>query len=96
MMSVSTLEHRLKEFRQKLQAGLRKSDLDAFVTQVDTATDIALRNLQRASELVTSFKQVAVDQTSSQRRPFDLAAVLQEVVLTLQPTFKHTPIRVSV
>lgn len=96
MMSVSTLEERLRAFREKLAAGLRKSDLDAFVSQVETATDIAMRNLRRASELVTSFKQVAVDQTSSQRRQFDLAAVLHEVVLTLQPAFKHTPIRVMV
>lgn len=96
MMSVSTLEYRLKAFRDKLSVGLRKSDLEAFVAQVETATDIALRNLQRASELVTSFKQVAVDQTSSQRRPFDLAAVVHEIVLTLQPTFKHSPIEVTV
>lgn len=96
MMSVSTLEYRLKAFRDKMTNGLRKSDLDAFVAQVETATDIALRNLRRASELVTSFKQVAVDQTSSQRRAFDLASVIHEVVLTLQPTFKHSPIQVSV
>ena len=92
MMSVSTLAHKLRAFRDKLATGLRKSDLDAFVNQVDLAADIALRNMQRASELVTSFKQVAVDQTSSQRRPFDLAAVMQEVMLTLQPTLKHSPI----
>jgi PAS domain S-box-containing protein len=96
MMSVSTLEFRLKAFRDKCANGLRKSDLDAFVSQVETATDIAMRNLRRASELVTSFKQVAVDQTSSQRRTFDLASVIQEVVLTLQPTFKHSPVQVRV
>jgi len=92
MMSVSTLAHKLRLFRDKLATGLRKSDLDAFVEQVELAADIALRNMQRASELITSFKQVAVDQTSSQRRSFGLAAVLQEVALTLQPMLKHTPI----
>jgi PAS domain S-box-containing protein len=96
LMSVSTLAYRLKAFRDQWASGLRKSDLEAFVTQVETATDIALRNLHRASDLVTSFKQVAVDQTSSQRRSFDLASVIQEVVLTLQPTFKHSPIQVTV
>ena len=31
-----------------------------------------------------------MDQTSSQRRVFDLAEVVHEIVLTLQPTLKHT------
>ncbi len=43
-----------------------------------------------AAELITSFKQVAVDQTSSQRRSFDPAEMIEEVIRTLSPTFKKS------
>jgi signal transduction histidine kinase len=46
--------------------------------------------LYRAANLVTSFKQVAVDQTSSQRRRFALAEVVGEIILTMWPTLKKT------
>jgi signal transduction histidine kinase len=96
LMAVSTLDQRLKDFRAALSAGLRRSDLDAFVAQVGTAADISTRNLMRASELISSFKQVAVDQTSSQRRRFSMEALVNEILLTLQPIFKHVPYQVVV
>jgi signal transduction histidine kinase len=89
-MAVSTLKERVVGFRRQLEQGLRRSDLEAFVAQVEVGGDIATRNLERASELLTSFKQVAVDQTSDQRRRFLLREVVDEILLTLQPTFKRT------
>ena len=56
---------------------------------MEMGSDIAQRNLQRAAELVTSFKQVAADQTSAQRRRFDLREVCDEIVLTLRPVLKQ-------
>lgn len=89
-MAVSTLKERAVQFRQQMAQGLKRSDLEAFVTQVDTGGEIASRNLERASELLSSFKQVAVDQTSDQRRRFRLREVVDEILLTLQPTFKRS------
>ncbi|MDP3133264.1 MAG: PAS domain S-box protein [Burkholderiaceae bacterium] len=94
LMAVSTLSARAKGFRAQSAQGLRRSDLEQFMAQVETAGDIATRNLQRASDLISSFKQVAVDQTSSQRRVFDLANLCHEIVLTLQPMLKRTPYQV--
>ena len=89
-MAVSTMKERVGQFRIQLAQGLKRSDLEAFVAQVETGGDIALRNLERASELLSSFKQVAVDQTSDQRRLFRLREVVDEIVLTLQPSFKRS------
>ncbi|MCM2478392.1 hypothetical protein G4L37_02770 [Serpentinimonas maccroryi] len=96
LMAVSTLQESLRQFRERLQQGLRRSELDAFVQQVGTADDIATRNLERAAELISSFKQVAVDQASSQRRRFQLAELVHEIVLTLQPLLKHSPYALEV
>ena len=95
MTVASTLDEQVRDFSETAKSGLRRSVLDSFVGHANTAADILLRNLRRASELVVSFKQVAVDQTSSQRRQFALEEVVAEIVLTLQPTIRKTPYVVS-
>ena len=75
--------------------GIKRSTLEAYVRDADTAGDILVRNLQRAADLVTGFKQVAVDQTSSQRRKFLVAEVVSEIILTLWPTLKKTAFTVK-
>lgn len=87
----STLDEQIDDFVAAIQQGLRRSTLDSFTGSARQAADILMRNLQRASELVVSFKQVAVDQTSSQRRQFALGEVVAEILLTLQPTIRKTP-----
>lgn len=84
----STLEHRVREFTQKIDGGLRRSDLQNFVEDARFAAEIITRNLDRAGHLVSSFKQVAVDQTSSQRRVFSLNSLVSEIVLTLSAVWK--------
>lgn len=91
----STLEEQVDQFSRDVAAGLRRSTLEGFVGSARTAADILMRNLKRASELVVSFKQVAVDQTSSQRRRFALSEVVSEILLTLQPTLRKTPVIVA-
>lgn len=78
------------KFRAESEQGLRRSALQSFHEQAREATELVERNLERASELITNFKHVAVDQISSKRREFDLAKVLDEVLSTLVPTFKRT------
>ena len=52
------------------------------------ALDLILGNLQRASKLVSSFKLVAADQTSGDRRKFNLHDHLQASLTSLQPIIK--------
>ncbi|HEU4845634.1 MAG TPA: HAMP domain-containing sensor histidine kinase, partial [Burkholderiaceae bacterium] len=53
-----------------------------------------LRKLHRAVDLVSSFKQVAVDRTTSQCRQFQLDELTAEILLVLVPTFKKSGIKV--
>ncbi|GJM09825.1 MAG: hypothetical protein DHS20C11_21010 [Lysobacteraceae bacterium] len=95
LIAASSLRDFATEFGNEVRGGtLRRSTLDAFVEDAMTAAEITERNLQRASELVTGFKQVAVDQSSSQRREFALSEVIGEILLTLQPVLKRTQIEV--
>lgn len=85
----STLSDQQRRFVEEMNAGLRRSSLTRFVGEVQESIDVMERNLRRAAELIISFKQVAVDQSSHQRRPFDLREILHELTLTLSPTLRR-------
>lgn len=87
----STLRGRIKELKGSLDAGaLSKSALLGFMSDISQASALIERNIERAAELISSFKQVAVDQTSIRRRRFDLAQAVEEMLATLRPRLKRT------
>jgi signal transduction histidine kinase len=87
----STIDAQVSDFSAAMTKGLTRSALDGFVSEVREGIDILLRSLHRAVELVSSFKQVAVDQTSENRREFFLRETVNEILLTLGPTMRRTP-----
>ncbi len=92
----STVEEWILKMDEELKAPKpRRALLSAAVTACLSGTEILRRNLERAAELVTSFKQVAVDQSSNQRRKFDLRQAIEEVLLTLRPMYAKTAFRLE-
>lgn len=92
LMAATTLIQLTQELEQQINSGtLKRSILDHHLQDAHAGCTIIEQNLRRASELVTSFKQVAVDQTSSQRRKFQLQEVISEISITLAPSLKKTP-----
>jgi PAS domain S-box-containing protein len=79
----SAMSERLGALRSGMAAGLRRSDLEQFLAEAGEADEIVVRNLRRAAALITSFRQVAVDTASSQRRQFRLDEFIAELVLPL-------------
>ncbi len=75
---------------------MKKSDLAAYVATAGESSRLIEQNLTRAAELIQSFKRVAVDQTSEERRRFDLLAYLEEVVTSLGPTLRKSRHRVAI
>ena len=96
MTVVSTLEERYNSLAHKLQGGegIRKSELLDLLDNTQQGHDLLRRNVDKAAELIRNFKQVAVDQSSEMRRQFDLAQVIEEVLITIRPRFKHTPFQI--
>lgn len=92
----SSLQFRVDELAALLNNGLKRSDLTGFLDDTRQATELLTRNLTRAGSLVTSFKQIAVDQTSSQRRLFALPGLVSEILLTLHSTIRASGCRVQV
>ena len=83
LLTATALSDMVTEFEHKLaDGGIKRSTLDAHLKDVRTACAIMGSSLGRAADLITSFKQVAVDQASDQRRSFRLADVLHDTLAT--------------
>lgn len=90
VLASSTLQSEIKVFGHHLESGLKRSTLERFIFDTNESSTIILRNLEKASTLISSFKQVAVDQTTLNKRRFALTEILDEVILMLNPTIKHS------
>ncbi|RKF44212.1 sensor histidine kinase [Paraburkholderia fungorum] len=98
LMVATTLQEHEQELSRKLeenQGRMQRSDLENFLVNVRTAAEIQLRALSSAAKLVRNFKQVAVDQAGEHQRAFELGELVEQVVSTLRPTFKHVPYRIA-
>ncbi len=94
--TASTLENATAAIRADVAAGdLKKSSFENYLEIAAECSQLILSNLQRAGELVQSFKQVAVDQSSLKARTLRLKPYLQEVITNLTPTLKKTPHRIT-
>jgi PAS domain S-box-containing protein len=93
---VTHFKSKTKEFAELFAGGtMKRSDLQRYV---DLSTEMSaqlITNISRASELIQSFKQVAVDQSRDDQREFDLKEYLQEIVMSLMPTLRKTPHKIE-
>src|SRR5204862_3567314 len=93
----SSFARRCDEFAKEVGSGpLRRSRLDEFLEGGRDAANQLVSNLQRAGELVQSFKQVAVDRSHADRRPFDLRESTDQIVASLRPVLKKSQITLTV
>jgi two-component system, NtrC family, sensor kinase len=75
---------------------LTAKKFEDFLTQSNEVIDLVMRNLQRSATLISTFKQVSVDQTSDMRRRFLLRQYIGEVVDSLSPTIRGRNIRIEI
>ncbi len=83
LMATSTLADQQKNFETNIEKGITRSALNSYLHSARELTELAERNLQRTVTLINNFKQVAVDQTSEQRRYFNLDELVREIILNL-------------
>jgi signal transduction histidine kinase len=82
----STLAHRCANFADQIVSGpVRRSRLADFSDGCRDAANQLVANLQRAGELIQSFKQVAADRSQADRRIFDLRLATEQIVASVRP-----------
>ncbi len=83
-LMASALEEKTDIIDAKLHAHvLQRSDLVHFISDAREASGLIMRGLTSAAELVNSFKQVAIDRTTAQRRVYNLMQTCQEIIATM-------------
>ena len=69
---------------------MKRSDLEEYINTADESADVILENLNRACGHIRSFKNVAVDQASSEIRKFNLKEYIADIIVSMNPVIKKT------
>lgn len=98
-VSLSTASYLKKindEQRQRLAEGsMSKEHLKELMSVIEESTRLLNTNLERAADLVKSFKQLAVDQSSGLNERFELKDNIDSVILSLLHEYKHMPVKIE-
>ncbi len=93
----STLQGKSDEIEAKVNgAGVKRSEILSYVRETRDASNMMVRGLANAAELLHSFKQVAMDRTTAQRRCFDLAQTSQEIVATMMNQIRRAGHKIEI
>lgn len=92
----STMLDTTKRIISKMDTGIKRSDLDSYLEEMRDGSNLVCNSLSKASELVSSFKQVAMDRTSTQRRTFKLSEFLYEIQTTMTPLLRQSPVKLNI
>ena len=96
LTSASFLSDETRKTSTRYKEGdLSGDELEAYFEVATQSTQLSVINCHRAADLIHSFKQVAVDQTSNNQREFNLKIYLEEVLFSLRPALKKTNIKVQ-
>lgn len=85
----SNLLELVKQLRTAFESQtLTRNDFASSIANINEAGSIVYRNLNRAAELVTHFKLVAVDTSNDEQREINLKEYLSDLVSSLSPALK--------
>ncbi|RUO71836.1 ATP-binding protein [Idiomarina ramblicola] len=80
------LQDKLTIMQEKFdEKRISTSEFERFLSDCDENLQIIYRNLGRAADLVTSFKQVAVDQSSEIDRDVHIPSFMNDVLISVKP-----------
>ncbi len=95
--ATSHLQDSTKEIVKELENNqVSRHKLNNYFTSVDDLADILLVNLQREADLINNFKQLAADQSSYEKRQFNLKAYLNNILTSMAPGLKHKNHKIDV
>lgn len=74
---------------------MTRESLEKYLDICKESIKIITINLTRAGNLVKSFKQLAVDQSSEQPRDFVVKEYMEQIILSIMPKLKNTKIKID-
>jgi signal transduction histidine kinase len=97
LLSSSAFQDNAKRIASSMERGeLTRPTLEIFLQEGVQLADLIFRQCQRAGQLISSFKRVAVDQTSEQRRGFALFDLIEDHIAALGPSLRQSNVSIRV
>ena len=75
---------------------MSQNDFDEYLSISNEISSLVHNNLKKAAQLVRSFKQVAVDQSSEEKRIFNLKDYINEILASINSITKKTQLTIKV
>ena len=95
--AASSLQEKISILKQELiENHLSRSNLDKFICHFIESSKLLNNNLKRAADLISSFKQVAVDQSSESCYSFNVKENVEQVVTSLKHKIKQSNANVEI
>lgn len=96
LTAASFLEESTSHILQKVNNNaLKKSDFTRYIEQAGQSTRSIILGINRASDIIQSFKSIAVDQLAEEKRKFNLHQILNDILTSLHHKIKKTKHTVS-
>jgi len=93
---VSNVERLTQDFMENLKIGsLKKSELDEYLIDIAEELHLSLSNLRKTIEVVEHFRHIAVNQSSGEKRHFNIKEHIENQIHSLQQKFQRPHIRVN-
>jgi len=97
LTGISHLEELTKEINKQYTNGkMTKNEFEEYLYNSKDLSFLIHRNLEKAAGLVRSFKQVAVDQSSEEKRNFNLNKYLAEILQSIHSVTKKSNIKIDI
>ncbi len=97
LTAIGALAGRVQALQRSYRDGsMTRGMFESLFAELHEASEVILRNLERAADLVASFKRISVDQAADTRQRIDLGRYLHDIVATLRPTLRGTPHRLTI
>lgn len=97
IISASHINELIKEiFHSYKEGNMSEEEFKDFLKDLDEISKALILNLDNTKNLVNSFKNIAVDQVTEDKREFYVKEYIDEILLSLKSKIKKTKITVNV
>ena len=97
LISASFLSDKAGELEERCRSHTVSPDeIEKYTKKLLDASSMVLPNLQRAADLLNSFKNIAVDQSIEGKRVFHVKSNIEDTVNSLRPRYKRTKYKISI
>jgi predicted ATPase/signal transduction histidine kinase len=95
--AASLLAEKVTKFFELYSNGqIKRSELEKFLDTAMQSSNMILSNLTRAADLIHSFKEVAVDQSSELKRRFNVKNYIEEILTSLSAKLRRTKHKIEI